>query len=165
MKIFFRLFMLAAVVALGWWLWTVCFPSPEKAVLKRMQSLAELLTFKSDITNVGRATRASEFIGYFSVDTEIVMNVPELGTHTFSGRDEVREAGNGGFATVPSLSVSFLDAAVKIGPDKQTADVSCTLKASVGNDKDFGVQELRFKLKKIEGTWQITRAETVKTLR
>ena len=61
--------------------------------------------------------------------------------------------------------MSFLDVTVKIGPDQQTADVSCTLKASAGNDKDFGVQELRFKWKKIEGTWQITRAETVKTLR
>ncbi|HTB82410.1 MAG TPA: hypothetical protein VK742_02035 [Candidatus Sulfotelmatobacter sp.] len=165
MKIVIRLFLLAAVVALGWWLWTVFFPSPERVVLKRMQSLAELLTFKSDISNLGRESRASEFTGYFSVDTEIVVDVPELGAHTLSGRDEVREAGNGGFASAPSLSVSFLDATVKIGPDKQTADVSCTLKASAGNDKDYGVQELRFQWKKIEGTWQITRAETVKTLR
>jgi hypothetical protein len=165
MKIVIRLFLLAAAVALGWWLWTVFFPSPERVVLKRMQSLAKLLTFKSDISNLGRASRASEFISYFSVDTEIVVDVPELGAHTLSGRDEVREAGNGGFVTVPSLSVSFLDATVKLGPDRQTAEVSCTLKASVGNDKDFGVQELHFQWKKIEGTWQITRAETVKTLR
>lgn len=165
MKIFIRLFLLVAAVALGWWLWTVFFPSPEKVVLKRMQSLAELLTFKSDISTIGRATRASEFIGYFSVDTEIVVNVPEVGSHTLSGRDEVRETANGGFATVTSLTLAFLDTTVKIGPDKQTADVSCTLKATVGNEKDFGVQEMHFKWKKIEGTWQITRAETVKTLR
>jgi hypothetical protein len=165
MKIVIRLFLLAAMVALGWWLWTVFFPSPERVVLKRMQSLAQLLTFKADISNISRASRASEFIGYFSVDTEIVVDVPELGAHTFSGRDEVREAGNGGFMSAPGLSVSFLDTTVRIGPDRQTAEVSCTLKASVGNDKDFGVQELHFKWKKIEGTWQITRAETVKTLR
>ena len=83
MKIVIRLFLLAAVVALGWWLWTVFFPSPERVVLKRMQSLAELLTFKSDISNLGRASRASEFIGYFSVDTEIVVDVPELGRIRF----------------------------------------------------------------------------------
>jgi hypothetical protein len=165
MKIVIRLFLLAAVVTLGWWLWTVCFPSPEKVVLKRMQSLAGLLTFKSDISNIGRATRASEFIDYFSVDTEIVVDVPELGAHTLTGRDEVRETANGGFGSVPSLTLVFLDTTVKIGPDKQTADVSCTLKATVGNEKDFGVQELHFKWKKLEGTWQITRAETVKTLR
>ena len=165
MKIFIRLFLLAALVVLGWWLWTVFFPSPEKVVLKRMQSLAQLLTFKSDISNIGRATRASDFIGYFSVDTEVVVDVPELGAHTLSGRDEVRETANGGFAGLPSLAVSFLDTTARIGPDKQTADVSCTLKATVGNDKDFGVQELHFKWKKIEGTWQITRAETVKTLK
>ncbi|MDR3456993.1 MAG: hypothetical protein P4N60_06070 [Verrucomicrobiae bacterium] len=165
MKIVVRLFLLAAAVALGWWLWTACFPSPEKVVLKRLQSLAGLLTFKSDISNIGRASRASDFIGFFSVDTEVVVDVPELGVHTLTGRDEVREAANGGFATLPSLAVTFLDATARIGPDKQTAEVSCTLRATVGNEKDFGVQEMRFKLKKIEGTWQITRAETVKTLR
>ena len=165
MKIFLRLVWLAVLVALGWWLWTVAFPSPQKVVLKRMHNLAELLTFKSDLGNLGRATRASEFIDYFSVDTEIVVDVPELGSHTFTGRDEVRESANGGFAGLPSLTVTFLDTTVKIGPDQQTADVSCTLRVTVGNDKDYGIQEMDFKWKKIEGTWQITRAETVKTLR
>ena len=113
MKLLFRLFLLAAMVALGWWLWTVCFPSPEKVVLQRMQSLAQVLTFKSDISNINRATRASEFIGYFSVDTEILIDVPELGTHTMSGRDEVREAGNGGFAALTSYGWTAVEIVVR----------------------------------------------------
>ncbi|HEV2692594.1 MAG TPA: hypothetical protein VG347_06820, partial [Verrucomicrobiae bacterium] len=149
MKIFIRLFLLAAAVALGWWLWTLFFPSPEKVVFKRMQGLAGVLTFKRDVSNIGRSTRASEFIGYFSVDTEIVVDVPELGAHTLSGRDEVRETANGGFAGLPSLAVSFIDTTVRIGADKLTADVSCTLRVVVGNEKDYGVQEMHFKWKKI----------------
>jgi len=165
MKIVIRLFLLAAVVALGWWLWTALFPSPEKVVLKRMRSLAELVTFKPDISNIGRATRASEFIGYFSVDTEIVVDVPELGSHTLTGRDEVRSTASAAFAGLPGLTVNFLDTTARIGADKQSADVRCTLRVTVGNEKDYGIQEMRFKWKKIEGTWQITRAETVKTLK
>ena len=30
--------------------------------------------------------------------------------------------------------------------------------------KDFGVQELRFRWKKIDGTWLITKLETIKSL-
>ena len=36
MKIFFRLVLLAAVAALGFWLWTVFFPSPEQVALKKI---------------------------------------------------------------------------------------------------------------------------------
>jgi hypothetical protein len=42
--------------------------------------------------------------------------------------------------------------------------VSCTARVNANNSQDFGVQELRFQLRKIEGDWLITRAETVKTL-
>jgi hypothetical protein len=35
---------------------------------------------------------------------------------------------------------------------------------TVGDSKDFGIQELRFQFRKLDGDWLITRAETVKTL-
>ena len=151
MKVAFRLILFAGLVALGWWFWGVCFPSPEKVVLKKMASLADTLTFGSDASNITRATKASSFIGYFSVDAQILVDVPELGSHTLNGRDEIRETGNGGFAGLPSLKVSFLDTTAKVGPDKQTADVSCTVRVVVGNNtKDFGVEEMHFRFKKID---------------
>lgn len=165
MKIFVRLVLLAAAVALGWWFWGVCFPSPEKVILKKMTDLADTLTFSADASPITRASKASSFISYFSVDAEIVVDVPELGSHTLSSRDEIREAGNGGFAAMPGLKVTFLDTTVKVGPDKQTADVSCTVRVVVGNSKDFGVEEMHFKFKKIEKDWRISRVETVKTLK
>ena len=54
------------------------------------------------------------------------MDTPELGAHTLSGRDEIRETAAGGFASLTALNVQFLDASVRLGTDKQTADVSCT---------------------------------------
>jgi len=165
MKLVSRLVLLAAVITLGWWLWGVCFPSVEKVVAKRMASLAKTVSFSADAGNVTRLAKASDFPGYFSVDAEISVDDPELGVHTLSGRDEIRDAGNGGFAVLPGLKVTFLDTTVTVGPDKQVADVSCTLRVVVGNDKDYGVQEMHFQLKKIDGDWLITRAETVKTLR
>jgi hypothetical protein len=165
MRIAVRLILLAAVVALGWWFWGVCFPSAEKVVLKKMTGLADTLTFSADANNITRAGKASSFISYFTVDAEIVVDVPELGSHTLSGRDEIRETGNGGFAAMPGLKVTFLDTTVKVGPDKQSADVSCTVRVVVGSSKDFGVEEMHFKFKKVEGDWRISRVETVKTLK
>ncbi len=165
MKLVIRLVLLAAVVALSCWLWTIFFPSTEKVIGKKMASLAETTTFSAGASSFSRAAKASTFIGYFSSDAQIFMDVVGLGTHTFSGRDEIHEAGNGGFATLPSLKVSFLDTTVRVGPDQKTADASCTVRVTIGSDKDYGVEEMHFQWQKTNDDWFITRAETVKTLK
>jgi hypothetical protein len=164
MKIAFRLVLLAAAAALGCWLWTVFFPSPEKVILKKIASLAATATFSAADGNITRASKVSNLIGFFSTDAEISVDAPELGAHTLSGRDEIRETAAGGFTSLTTLTVQFLDVSVRLGADKQTADVSCTARVNAGDKKDYGVQELRFRLKKIDGDWLITRVETVKTL-
>ena len=42
--------------------------------------------------------------------------------------------------------------------------MSCTVKVNAGDSKDYGVQELHFQFKKVDGNWLISRVETVKTL-
>jgi hypothetical protein len=164
MKTAFRLVLLAAVAVLGFWLWTVCFPSPEKAVQRKISSLAATATFSAGDGNITRAAKVSSFIGFFTTDAEISFDVTGYPTHVLSGRDEIREAAAGGFTTLSALKVQFLDVSVRLGADRQTADVSCTVRVNVGGNKDYGVQEMHFQLKKVDGDWLITRAETVKTL-
>jgi hypothetical protein len=164
MKIAVRLVLLAALVALGLWLWTWLFPSAEKVILKRMASLASTASFNVSDSNINRASKAASLVAYFSEQAEIIIDVPGWGSRTLGKKDEIREAAYGGFAALPGLKVSFLDTTVRVGADKATAEVSCTARIFVGNDKDYGVQEIRFKLKKTDGNWLITRVETVKTL-
>lgn len=164
MKIAFRLVVFAALAGLGFWLWTVLFPSPEKVVLKKVASLAANANISPADGNISRAAKASSVISAFANDAEIVFDVAGVGSHTMSGRDEIREAALGGFANVQSLKVRFMDANARVGADKQTAQVTCTAQVSTGDSRDFGIQELRFQLKKIEGDWLITKVETVKTL-
>ena len=118
------------------------------------------LTFAASLS----ADASASVVGDFASDAEIVFDIAGMGARTLSGRDEIRESAMGGFANVPSLKVQFLDATAKVGADKQTAEVNCTARVSLGDNKDFGIQELRFQLKKMDGDWLITRAETVKTL-
>jgi hypothetical protein len=164
MKIAFRLVLLAAVVALSFWIWTILFPSPEKVVLKKISGLASLLTFGAGDGNLTRATKVSNLIGYFATDAEISFDVAGYPVRNLSGRDEIRETAAAGFASLTTLNVQFLDVSVRIGADKLTADVSCTAKVNAGDSKDFGVQEMHFQFKKADRDWLITKVETVKTL-
>jgi hypothetical protein len=164
MKTAVRLVLFAALAALGFWLWMVMFPTAEKVILKRMASLASTATFNASDSNINRASKAASLVAYFSEQAEIIIDVPGWGSRTLGNKDEIREAAYGGFAALPGLKVSFLDTTVRVGADKATAEVSCTARIFVGNDKDYGVQEIHFKLKKTDGNWLITRVETVKTL-
>jgi hypothetical protein len=164
MKIVIRLVLLLAVAALGFWLWTIFFPGPEKVIRGKMASLATTATFGSADSNLNRAAKAANVVGYFSDDAQISLDALGHGTRSLSGRDEIREASYGGFAALTALKVEFLDVTVRLGTDKQTADVSCTARVYVGKSKDYGVQEMRFQFKRVDKTWLISRVETVKTL-
>jgi len=159
MKIAVRLVLLVLLAALGFWLWTVLFPSAEKVIHKKMAGLAAAATFKAGDSPILRASQAADLVSYFSNDAEIVVE-----NHTMSGRDEIREQAYAGFAALPGLKTSFLDTTVRVGADQQTAEANCTARIFVGDSKDYDVKELRFKFKKIEGKWLIIRVETVKTL-
>jgi hypothetical protein len=164
MKNVFRLLLLAGAVCLGIWFWTVLFPAPEKVVRRKMASLAANATFSANDSNLTRAAKAGKVAGFFADDAQIILDVSGLAAQTLSGREEIREHALGGFASLSGLKVDFLDVAVRVSTDRQAADVSCTLRVNINGNKDFGVQEMRFQLKKIDGTWLITRVETVKTL-
>ena len=164
MKTAFRLALLAAIGGLGFWLWAILFPSPEKIILERISSFAATCTFNAQDGNITRAGKVSNLIGYFSADAQVAVDIQGMGTGALSGRDEIREAAAVGFTRLDSLKVEFLDANAKVAADKLGAEVNCTGKFSVGKSKDIGVQEVRFQFKKIEGNWLITHIETVKTL-
>ena len=163
-KIVSRLILIAIVGMLGFWLWTELFPSPEKIVLKKISALAATATFGANDGTFTRAGKASNLIGYFSTDCEISYDVSGLGSHTFSSRDEIREAAAGVYANVASLKVQFTDAVAHVAADKQSVEVTCTARIALGDYKDYGIQELRVQFKKIDHDWLITRVETVKTL-
>ncbi len=164
MKTAFRLVLLAAIAALGFWLWTVLFPGPEKIIRQKIARLAATTTVDAHDSNLTRAVKVGNLIGAFAVAAEISCDVPELGSRTLSGRDEIRDTARAVLAGLTTLKVEFLDVTIHLGADKSTAEVSCTVRVDTGDKRDYGVQEMRFQLKKMDGDWLITRAETVKTL-
>lgn len=164
MRILLRLCLVAALLALGWWLWTVFFPSPETVIRKRLDKVATLVSFGSKEGNFARAANVLQLTGYFSTNIEITVDTPAQSRQTLSGRDEITQAALGVRNLLSGLAVEFVDQNITLSPDQSEATVSLTGKARVTGDRDLLVQELKFFLRKINGDWLIVRIETVRTL-
>jgi hypothetical protein len=164
MKIIFRLVMLAALVALGVWLWTVLFPSPGKVIHKRLVALANTVSFSSNQGNLARLAGAQNLGDFFSADVEVNIDVPGRVQERLMSRQEIVQAAVGARSTVGGLKVKFPDINITVAPDKQSAVADLTVEARVSGPQDLIVQEMKFTLRKIDGKWLVTRIETVRTL-
>jgi len=158
-----RAILLAALVAVGFWGWHVCFPSPEKVIRKRLGELAKAASFSSKEGLLAKAWNASVLGEFFTLDVQVTVDVP--GTqHTLSGRDELLQAAVGARSAVSSLTIEFPDIKVMVAPDQNSAVVNLTAKGKVPDQRDFYLQELRLRMTKIKRDWLIQQIETVKTL-
>lgn len=164
MKILFRIVLFAALIALGYWLWTVFFPSPETVIRKRLNKVAELASFKSGENTIIGGAKILELVSYFAPNIEIIVDTPVQSRQTLTGNDELQTAALGVRQSFRGLQVELLDQNIQVSADKTEATVNLTGKARLPGDRDMFVQELKFFLRKIEGKWLIIRVETVRTL-
>ncbi len=160
----FRAIVTAVIVAGGLWLWGVFFPGPEHVIRKRLNELAQAVSFSSNEGSLAKAINAERLTGFFSPDVEITVDIPGHPQQTFHGRDEVLQAGMAARGLAGSLSVEFLDMNVTLAPDRMSAVVNLTAKGRAGSEKDLLVQELKLTMKKVKEGWLIIQVETVKTL-
>ncbi len=164
MKKVFKIFVLAALVALGVWLWMVFFPSPEKVIRHRLSKLAEQVSFSPDEGSLARIAGAQGVGGFFSTNVEVNINVPGHEQFSLISREEITQATLASRMKVNGLVVKFPDVIVTVMPDKLNATANITLEATLAGDADTIVQELKVTLQKIDGQWLITHVETVRTL-
>ena len=162
MKILFRLIWLAVVVAAGVWLWTVFFPGPEKVIRQRLAEIARLASFNSNENPLAALGGAQKLAGFCSPDLHVKLAAPVNAEHTFESREEIAQsvlAARAAFGG--ALKIEFVDVLVTLAPDKQSAEADLTARIQSGGD--LNVQEIKFTLKKVDGQWLVTRAETVRT--
>jgi hypothetical protein len=164
MKIVFRFILLAALAALGVWLWLVLFPGPEKIIRKRLTELARTASFSSGESDLARLAAAQSMAGFFATNGEINIDAPGRVQHTFIGRDEIKQAVLVVRSTLGGLKVQFPDIKITVAPDKQSAVADLTVEANVAGDRDSIVQETKFTFQQTDGQWLIARVETVPTL-
>jgi len=164
MRIVLRLLLVAALVALGFWLWTVLFPGPEKLIRKRIAEVARLASIAPGEGLVTQGLRIQSLVNCFDPHAELTFDLPGRSQYTIAGRDEMTEHAGAARRNFRSLKVELLDPNLALSPDKQSAVVDLTAKVKLPDERDFIVQEMKFTLKKINGEWLIIRVETVRTL-
>jgi hypothetical protein len=153
-----------AMIGLGFWLWTVFFPSPEKLIHSRLNALAKAASFNSHQGALAQAYDAQNFGAFFTTDVQVDVNVSGYEPLSLHGRDEVVQAAMAARSRLSSLKVEFPDMNITLDPDQQGAKVNLTGKATIPEQRDISAQEFNFILKKVDGKWLIYRVESVKTL-
>ena len=164
MKITFRIVWLVALAALGFWLWTVLFPSPEKIIRRRLDEVAKHVSFAPDEGALARLANVQSLADYFSTNAEVNIDTREEGQHDFAGRDQITQTALAARSVLGSLNVKFLDISVTVATDKQSATADLTVDANISGQPDAIVQEVKITLQEIGGQWLITRVETIRTL-
>jgi hypothetical protein len=164
MKIFFRVVLLAALVALGVWLWTIFFPSPEKIIRRRLDEVAGHVSFTPSESNLARLANARSLADYFATNVEVNINTREGEHQNFVGRDQITQAALAARSALGSLNVKFLDVDVTVAPNKRSATADLTVDANVSGQPNAVVQEVKISLKKTGGQWLIIRVATVRIL-
>lgn len=164
MKLVLRLCLLAALLALGYWLWTVLFPGPETVIRRRLAKVAELASFNANEGQIARLANVQQLAGYFAPDLEVIVDTPAQARQVVSGRDELAQALLAARAALKGLKVEFLDVTVALDATRTEATVTLTGQARVAGDRDFFVQELKWFLRKTDDGWLIMRVETIRTL-
>ena len=164
MKIVFRIVLLAALAALGVWLWTVLFPGPEKVIRRRLTELARTVSSSPGESDLTRLAAARSVAGFFSSTVELNVDIPELGQHNSMDREEITQLALMARSRAGGVHVKFPDINITVAPDKQSAVADLTVEANVSGEHDPIVQEMKFTFRKNDGQWLITRIETVRTL-
>lgn len=162
---FWRLFLLAVLVAAGIWVWRTFFPGQEQLILRQLTKLAQTACISPGESNFARIANAQKLTTFFTTNAEVIVNIPGRLDRTFTGQEELLEAAGGARAYLHSLKVEFIDPTITLDPDKTTAEVTATVRITMSGEGGPEVQEVKAELVRNSREWLIRRAETVKVLK
>jgi len=157
--------LLAALVALGVWLWFVLSPNPEKIIRQRLAKLARTASFSAGEGNLAKLAAVEDIAGYFATNIEVTIDVPGRSRLTLTGRGEIQQAALGARERLSGLKVQFPDINITVAHDKQSAVADLTVEANVAGEHDPIVQEMKFTFQRTDDGWLIVRVETVQPVR
>jgi len=164
MKWIVRLVLLAGLMALAVWSWGFFFPTPRKIIENRLLKLARLASFSSKDGNFKRLADNERIGSLLARNIHVVLDLPGGRSETIDNREDLLQAAMAARSVVKDLQVQFTDIGISLSPDRQSAVALLTLKAKMGGEPDWVIEELRFTFQKISDDWLITGLETVKPL-
>ena len=118
-----RVLLGAALLAVGVWIWTVLFPSPERVIRNRLTELAKSATFGGNEPPVAVLLNSQKVAGFFTADVEIKVAVPGRSQQVLSGRDNLFQTTMQLHSALGGLQVDFYDIVVTVAPDPMVASM------------------------------------------
>src|SRR3954471_23038770 len=88
----FRILLAAALIGLGVWGWFLLFPSPEKVIRSRLNSLAKAASSEPAEGNIAKAYNLQKLPDYFTTDVELNIEARGYPSLVLNGRDELMQA-------------------------------------------------------------------------
>jgi hypothetical protein len=151
-----------ACAAAGYFLWTWTHPSPEKAIRKQMEKLAETLTGKPGEGNFARVAGIHKTLSFFTPNIYINgEGIPQV-NESIQGQTELQQAL---FAARSRLdgAITFHEIHVSVGPEATNARVNFNAVARLTGQNEPYSQDLKAEFVKLEGKWLISRVDPIAT--
>ena len=161
MKRILQLVLVAIVAVAGYFAWTWLNPTPEKAIRKQMEKLAETLVGKPGEGNIARVAGINKTLGFFAPDIYINgEGIPQL-NDAIQGHNELQQAL---FAARSRLdgAITFHDVHVLVDDPKATnARVNFRAVARLSGQSEPFSQDLKAQFVKINRDWLISRIDPI----
>jgi len=155
-----QIIILLALAAAGYFLWTWTHPSPEKAVRKQMEKLAETLTGKPGEGNFARVAGLNKTLSFFTPNIYINgEGIPQV-NESIQGQTELQQAI---FAARSRLdgAITFHEIHVIVGAESTNARVNFHAVARLSGQTEPYSQDLKAEFVKTDGKWLISRVDPI----
>jgi hypothetical protein len=157
-----QIIVLIAAAAAGYFLWIWTHPSPEKAIHKQMEKLAETLASKPGEGNFARVAGINKTLSFFT--SNIYINgegIPQV-NDSIQGQTELQQAL---FAARSRLdgAITFNEIHVIVGPEATNARVNFNAVARLNGQTEPYNQDLKAEFVKVDGKWLISRVDPIGT--
>ena len=161
-----RLVVLAALAAVGILAWLYFFPSPERAIRKRLAEVARTCSVSANEGPMAKLQNCQKLASFCAEDVEVAIDAyGQRGT--CNGRNElfqtlrlaIRQSQLSG-----SVSVEFLDPVITLLPDKETAVCKPDHQGQDPERARHDGAGMQIHAQKDVRSWLIRKVETVKTL-
>lgn len=163
MRIVRPLLTVLLLASLGFGIWWYFFPSPERAIKKRLTKLSELISADVAGSNIKRVANVNRIVGYFSDDVVIRADAISRYNEIVTGRDSIMQGMMATRSGLERVEAKFYNLDVKVDDSKTNAIVLLTALVRINNQEDPFMGDAKLKLRKEEQKWLITSVEPVKS--
>ena len=162
MKRLLQLILVAALIAAAYFVWTWMNPTPEKAIRKQMEKLAETLQSKPGEGNIARVASINKTLSFFAPNIYINgEGIPQV-NDSIQGHSELQQAL---FAARSRLegAVTFHEVHVIVAPEATNARVNFRAVARLAGQSDPYSADLKAEFIKVNRDWLISRVDPIGT--